>query len=79
MFKIILQVLATSEYAGGYIVDVHNLIAIEDYPFSNNDWLGDGYRGLTAPSHEAFGPDGIVWSTVAAVNAGSTLKSKVTV
>ena len=64
------DVLATTENTGGYIVDVHNVIAIEDYPYTNGDWLGDGYRGLTNPSHEAYGPDGVVWSTVAAINYG---------
>ena len=64
------DVLATTEYDGGYIVDVHNVIAIENYPYSNRDWLGEGYRGLTNPSHEAYGPDGEVWSTVAAINFG---------
>ena len=46
-------------------MDPHNLIAFEDYPFSNDDWLGEGYQSITNPSHEAYGGDGVIWSTVA--------------
>ena len=75
------DVLATTENSGGYIVDVHNVIAIEDYPYTNGDWLGEGYFALTNPSHEAYGPDGVVWSTAAAINFGGGQygKSKVNI
>ena len=46
-------------------MDPHNLIAFEDYPFSNDDWLGEGWQSITNPSHEAYGGDGVIWSTVA--------------
>ena len=62
---ILLKVVATTEYPGGVIVDPHNLIAFDDYPFSNGDWLGEGWNTITNPSHEAFGGDGVIWSTVA--------------
>ena len=57
--------MATTEHPGGVIVDPHNLIAFEDYPFSNDDWLGEGWQSITNPSHEAYGGDGVIWSTVA--------------
>ena len=60
------KVVATTEHPGGVIVDPHNLIAFEDYPFSNDDWLGEGYQSITNPAHEAYGGDGVIWSTVAA-------------
>ena len=41
---------------------------VENYGFSNGDWLGPGFRDVGNPSHEAYGPDGIVWSTAAAFN-----------
>ena len=59
------KVVATTEHPGGVIVDPHNLIAFEDYPFSNDDWLGEGYQSITNPAHEAYGGDGVIWSTVA--------------
>ena len=59
--------MATTEHPGGIIVDPHNLIAFEDYPFSNGDWLGDGFHGITNPAHEGYGGDGVIWSTVAAM------------
>ena len=62
---LLLKVVATTEYPGGVIVDPHNLIAFDDYPFSNGDWLGEGWNTITNPSHEAFGGDGVIWSTVA--------------
>ena len=58
------KVVATTEHPGGVIVDPHNLIAFEDYPFSNDDWLGEGYQSITNPAHEAYGGDGVIWSTV---------------
>ena len=57
--------MATTEHPGAVIVDPHNLIAFEDYPFSNDDWLGEGWQSITNPSHEAYGGDGVIWSTVA--------------
>ena len=57
--------MATTEHPGGVIVDPHNLIAFEDYPFSNDDWLGEGWQSITNPAHEAYGGDGVIWSTVA--------------
>ena len=41
---------------------------VENYGFTNGDWLGPGFRDVGNPSHEAYGPDGIVWSTAAAFN-----------
>ena len=58
------KVVATTEHPGGVIVDPHNLIALEAYPFSNDDWLGDGYQSISNPAHEAYGGDGVIWSTV---------------
>ena len=46
-------------------MDPHNLIAFEDYPFSNDDWLGEGWESVTSPAHEAYSGDGVIWSTVA--------------
>ena len=58
--------VATSEYPGGIIVDPHNLIAFESYPFDNEPWdADDGWHSITNPSHETFGDDGIIWSTAA--------------
>ena len=51
-------------------MDPHNLIAFEDYPFSNDDWLGEGWQSITNPAHEAYGGDGVIWSTVAVKKLG---------
>ena len=60
------------------MVDPHNLIAFEDYPFSNDDWLGEGFHAITNPAHEGYGGDGVIWSTVAAKKKqGKVLTSKV--
>ena len=76
--------MATTEHPGAVIVDPHNLIAFEDYPFSNDDWLGEGWQSITNPSHEAYGGDGVIWSTVAvkklepnAAVFGDTIHSRV--
>ena len=72
------KVVATTEHPGGIVVDPHNLIAFEDYPFSNRDWLGDGFHSITNPAHEGYGGDGVIWSTVAAKKKeGKVLTSKV--
>ena len=60
------KVVASSEYPRQVIVDPHNVKALDDYPFSNNnDWIPDGFQPLTSPSHEAVGEDGIIYSTAA--------------
>ena len=70
--------MATTEHPGGIVVDPHNLIAFEDYPFSNGDWLGEGFHSITNPAHEGYGGDGVIWSTVAAKKReGKVLTSKV--
>ncbi len=63
--KFVPKVVATTEHPGGIVVDPHNLIAFEDYPFSNDDWLGEGFHSITNPAHEGYGGDGVIWSTVA--------------
>jgi len=62
------KVIATTESPSDQVIDIHNLMFVENYGFSNGDWLGPGFRDVGNPSHEAYGPDGIVWSTAAAFN-----------
>ena len=50
-----------TEHPGGVVVDVHNLIALHDYDYSNNDWMGE-FHSITNPAHETTGPDGFLWS-----------------
>ena len=52
-----------TEHPGGVVVDVHSLIALHDYDYSNNDWMED-FHSITNPAHETTGPDGVLWSTV---------------
>ena len=61
------DVVAMTEHPGGYIVDVHHVEAVESYPYNDNGWTGD-YSIITSPAHEAYGPDGVVWSTAGAFN-----------
>ena len=74
-----LQVVATTEHPGGIIVDPHNLIAFEDFPYTSQPW-DSGWHAVTNPAHETYGEDGVIWSSVALqrTNQGdNTMESKV--
>ena len=69
------DVVAMTEGPGGYIVDVHHVEAVERYHYNDSGWTGD-YSTQGGPAHEAYGPDGVVWSTAEAFNH-ATGQSKV--
>ena len=56
-----------TEHPGGVVVDVHNVTALYNYNYTNDDWM-EGFRSLTNPAHETTGPDGVLWSTVVGHN-----------
>ena len=62
------KVVATSEYPSGVIVDPHNVVALDEFPFANSDdWIPEDYFPVTSPSHEAQGADGVIYSTAALI------------
>ena len=74
-----LQVVATTEHPGGIIVDPHNLIAFEDFPYASSPW-DSGWHAVTNPAHETYGEDGVIWSSVALQRHNqedNTMESKV--
>ena len=74
-----LQVVATTEHPGGIIVDPHNLIAFEDFPYTSSPW-DSGWGAVTNPAHETYGEDGVIWSSVALQRHNqedNTMESKV--
>ena len=72
-----LQVVATTEHPGGIIVDPHNLIAFEDFPYTSQPW-DSGWHAVTNPAHETYGEDGVIWSSVALQRqVDNTMESKV--
>ena len=56
-----------TEHPGGVAVDVHNVTALHNYNYTNDNWM-EGFRSLTNPAHETTGPDGVLWSTVVGHN-----------
>ena len=71
------KVVATTEHPGGVIVDPHNLIAFEDFPYTSQPW-DSGWHAVTNPAHETYGEDGVIWSSVALQRqVDNTVESKV--
>ena len=61
------KALATSEYPGGHMVDVHKLKDLGDYEFSDDNFNQDWY-GRHSPSHEQYenwnDPNGKIWHVI---------------
>jgi len=58
------DVLAMSEWPSGHKVDVHNMVAISNYEYKDDDWLG-GFSDKHSPAHEAYDSNGKIWSSAA--------------
>ena len=62
------KAVATTEYPGGHMMDVHNIKDLGDYEFNDNNFDQD-WTLWHEPSHEQYedwnNPNGKIWSTIA--------------
>ena len=67
-WKVGKEAVATTEYPGGHMMDVHNIKDLGDYLFRDNNF-NQTWSQWHSPSHEQYenwtDPNGKIWSAIA--------------